>query len=125
TVNNGGRLMGNATLNEVTINSGGIIAPGNSVGSVTLGDTTVDGGAIYQWEIAAASGTAGEHWDLVNIEGVLTLNATPTTPIVIRVLPLADVLDNGLLNPGPIAGFDVDSEYLENGGWMFAQSNNP
>ena len=48
TVHNGGAFGGTGTSQSLTANSGGIIAPGNSIGTVNTGNVTFNAGSIYQ-----------------------------------------------------------------------------
>ena len=82
---NGGALGGDGTLGDVTINSGGAIAPGNSPGMITVGNLTLNGGGTYDWQTASINGTAGTDWDLIASAGMLTLNATSGSPIQISL----------------------------------------
>ncbi|MBA3848660.1 MAG: hypothetical protein C0502_01535 [Opitutus sp.] len=77
-VASGATLAGNGTVGDLTILSGGIIAPGNSPGTLSAGDTTFAGGGRYVWEINSVAGTAGAStgWDLLNISGTLNVTAT-------------------------------------------------
>lgn len=71
---NGGTLGGTATIGtagaSLTINSGGILAPGNSPGSVTVnGDTTLNSGSTYAFQYTGGGSAA----DLVDVNGTLTI----------------------------------------------------
>jgi fibronectin-binding autotransporter adhesin len=79
TVNSGGTLGGSgfilpATGNTVTIASGGVVSPGNSIGTLTLGSpttpTTLNLNGTYTDEVAAAGST-----DLLVVSGNLSLGA--------------------------------------------------
>jgi autotransporter-associated beta strand protein len=69
TVASGGGLGGDGTISgAVEIQSGGILAPGNSVGTNTVGALTLDSGAIGKFEF---NGIAN---DLTVVSGALTVN---------------------------------------------------
>ena len=68
-VQSGGRLLGTGTLADVTIASGGIVAPGASIGTLNAsGDVIFRAGSIYELELAAAGGT-----DLLAVTGTATI----------------------------------------------------
>lgn len=54
-VNEGGQLGGNGTVGETQINTGGTLAPGNSIGRLSVnGDIAFTAGSIYEVEVNAA-----------------------------------------------------------------------
>lgn len=70
TLNNGATLSGTGTTSDVSINSGGILAPGNSIGTLTVnGNLTMNAGSIYRVEANAAGAS-----DKVVVNGTATLN---------------------------------------------------
>ena len=70
----------------LTVNSGGILSPGNSPGTLNAGATTWNGGGNFKFEINnAAPGGVGTQWDLLNITGGLQINATGGSPFGINV----------------------------------------
>jgi fibronectin-binding autotransporter adhesin len=84
-----------------TFQSGSFLAAGSDgVGAFTTGSASFAGGSTYLWEIADASGVAGEGWDLLNVAGALTLDATAENAFI---LALATV--------GELAGFDAAQDY--------------
>lgn len=100
----GARMTGTGSLTGLlTIQSGAILAPGNSPGTLATGDVIWLGGGSYEWEINNAAGVAGTHWDLLAVNGTLDLSALSIeNPFVIDVRSLR--LNNGA--PGEISGFD-------------------
>ena len=69
-VNNGGRLQGTGSVGSVTLVSGGVYAPGNSIGTqVVNGDLAFNGGSIYEVE----TDPTGAGSDLIQVNGVATL----------------------------------------------------
>ncbi len=66
----GGTLGGNGTMGSVTVLSGGIAAPGNSVGTLHIaGDVTFNTGSTYEVELAASGSS-----DLIAATGQGILN---------------------------------------------------
>ena len=69
TVTNLGTLGGSGSVIAVTtINLNGTISPGattSAVANLAVSDLTFGPGAIYNWQISAATGTAGTAWDLI------------------------------------------------------------
>jgi autotransporter-associated beta strand protein len=106
TVNSGATLGGNGTIGALTIASGGILAPGNSPGTLTAGDTTFAGGGAFQFQLNNAIGSAGTNWDVLAVNGTLTLSATAGNPFTLDVtsLTLADAAGNA-------ANFNAASDY--------------
>ena len=62
TVQTGGLVGGNGTLPATTVNSGGVIAPGNSIGTLTVGDLNLNGGTIQ----AEVQGPQNDRINVVN-----------------------------------------------------------
>jgi fibronectin-binding autotransporter adhesin len=77
-VNFGAVAKGAGEYGEVNVTDGGRFSPGNSPGSVTTGATTWNSGGSYLVEIADALAGAGAGWDIWNVQGSLSLNATAT-----------------------------------------------
>jgi autotransporter-associated beta strand protein len=74
TVGSGGTLQGSGSIGgSVTVQSGGIIAAGNSIESLTTGALSLEAGSTFAYEINndAAAGLAG---DLTAVTGNLTLD---------------------------------------------------
>ena len=89
TVTNLGILGGNgAIVASTTVTRGGTVAPGaavNTIANLNISDLVLDQGAVYQWQIAAATGTAGTAWDLITISSSWWESATSGNPITIKV----------------------------------------
>jgi len=62
-IGNGGKIGGIGTLANVTVKSGGEIAPGNSIGTLSVANLTLESGSVYEWDISA------NHTDSINIIG--------------------------------------------------------
>ncbi|WP_372796368.1 autotransporter-associated beta strand repeat-containing protein, partial [Pontiella sp.] len=90
---NEGWLGGTGTLvGSVTLAAGGGVAPGNSVGTLTTGSQTWNGGALLGIEVASTNGPAGTGWDLLAVNGTVTLDAgvSSSNPVQV-VLSAADI----------------------------------
>jgi fibronectin-binding autotransporter adhesin len=105
-------LGGSGTIaGSFVIGGGAGLAPGASPGALTLTDgVTWNGGGNYDWQMASATGTAGDAaaWDLVTIGGPLTIGSTSTEPFAINLWTLSGT------NPdtsGPAANFDATQNY--------------
>lgn len=112
TVGNNATLGGSGVVNgSVAINTGGKIAPGNSVDDLATGNLTLSTGTNYVWEINDATGVAGggagptAGWDLLNINGTLTVSATEASPVTVNVVSL-----NGTA-AGQAANFNPNLSY--------------
>lgn len=76
-VNNGGRLTGTGSFNTLTVASGGIFAPGNSLGiQESAHGVTFQAGSIFEWELQGNNPSlAGVDFDLLRVlEGNLKVN---------------------------------------------------
>lgn len=113
TVNLGARLEGNGSVPGGVALSG-TIAPGASPDTLDTGTQTWNPGASYDWDINDAAGAAGSPtgWDLLNITGTLTLNATPANPATVRIFSL----DPNFNLPDEAANFDNTQDYA----WVIA-----
>jgi autotransporter-associated beta strand protein len=92
-VANGAILKGSGTVGAVLVS--GAISPGLSPGTMPTGSQTWESGGSYVWEINQANGTQGSDpgWDLLDITGDLTINATTGNEFTIELttLTLANV----------------------------------
>ncbi len=102
-----GTLSGSGIGGALTVAGGARIAPGTSPGTMDAGDTAWEAGGEYVWEINDFNGAAGSDpgWDLLNVTGTLTINATSGNPFVIRLTSL-----NGAV-PGNAANFNNAQPY--------------
>ncbi|MEO8388480.1 autotransporter domain-containing protein [Polaromonas sp.] len=67
---NGGTLGGTGSVRNTTIQSGGTLAPGNSIGTLTVvGNLTFNAGSVYSVEVDSAGSN-----DRTNATGTLTIN---------------------------------------------------
>ena len=124
-VNNGGTLMGSGTVGGVDVQSGGVLAPGNSIGTLTVdGDATFRAGSVFRVE-ADDAGNA----DLLDVDGKVTINggtvdvrATGTaydTAIQYTILNATDGVSGKFTNVttdlaflSPTLNYDANSVYL-------------
>lgn len=102
-VNFGALAKGAGTFGAVTVTDGGRFSPGNSPGTARSASATWAAGGGYLVELGAAAGTAGEHWDLWRIDGLLDITAGTTTNSRFT-LSLLTLDASGA--PGPLTGFD-------------------
>jgi autotransporter-associated beta strand protein/T5SS/PEP-CTERM-associated repeat protein len=129
TVGSGATLTGTGTLGALTVQTGGILAPGASPGTLNAGNTTFGPDGIFQFELnQAGSGVAGTNWDLLAITGTLAITATSSNPFVIDVasLTLSNVAGSAAnfnsaasytfifaTASGGITGFSADKFYID------------
>lgn len=114
TVNSGATLSGPGIVaGPVTLN--GAIAPGASAGALTTGEQTWNGGGSYVWEINDADAGAGADpgWDLLAINGTLTIAATPASKFTLRLASLTPAN-----TAGPVHDFSSSTEYF----WTIVQT---
>ncbi len=93
----------NISTHAMTINSGGVISPGNSPGTAITGSQTWNDGGAYLWEINDSGGTKGADpgWDWLDITGTLDLTNLTAGGFTIDITSLTPSND-----PGLAAGFD-------------------
>ncbi|MBV8415417.1 MAG: autotransporter-associated beta strand repeat-containing protein, partial [Verrucomicrobia bacterium] len=76
-VASGATLGGTGTIGgPVTIQNGGILAPGNSPGTLTMGTLTLNSGSVSNYQLGAPNAIGGGVNDLVIVNGNLTLAGT-------------------------------------------------
>ncbi|MCA9330749.1 hypothetical protein KC957_01770 [Candidatus Saccharibacteria bacterium] len=77
----GGIIMGTGKVGAVTIQNGGVIAPGMSPGVLSTSNLVFEEGGVYKFEVA---GSEAGQYDQINVTGLVTLgNGT------LQVLPLS------------------------------------
>ena len=94
TVNSGASISGSGRIGSLVVD--GTVAPGNSVGTLNAGHTVLDGGAFYELEMFNFTSTAGTGWDLLAVNGNLTLSNTSDNPLVITLKSLRNSTTAGL-----------------------------
>ena len=146
TVASGATLAGHGAVGALTIASGATLAPGNSPGPLTAGDTTFEEGGTFQFELNNASGSAGANWDVLAVNGTLTLSATAESPFMLDLTSLtlanaagdaanfssaADYSFTFLTTTGGVSGFSsnaftIDTSHFSNpftGTWSVSLTN--
>lgn len=124
-VSGGGSLAGTGSISGIVTNGpGGTISAGDVVGVLNLGSSFWLGGSTNRWDISNATGTAGAGWDLLNLSGSLTINATTNNKAYIDITSFTL---GGL--QGLAANFNPANSYLwtiltANGGINFAPGEN-
>jgi autotransporter-associated beta strand protein len=115
TPGSGSSLTGSGSVGGVvTITGGGKLAPGNSPGALSASAVTFGPAGSYVWEVNDADGGAGSTWDLLNVDGTLTINATSGNRFVLK---LASLTGSNL--PGLAADFDPGRNYT----WTIATAD--
>lgn len=71
TINKGGSVAGSGLLGAFTLNSGGVIAPGDSPGFLNTGDITLNGGML---ELEIHGPSPGTQYDQINVAGNVAIN---------------------------------------------------
>ncbi len=72
-----GTLGGSGSIaGPVSVQSGGVVAPGNSPGTLTVGALTLASGAVLDYELGAAGTIGGGVNDLLVVNGNLALGGT-------------------------------------------------
>lgn len=105
-------VNGIGTINGTTVVNGKINPLAGTIGTLSNnGNLTVGSGAIYNWNINMAGGTAGADpgWSQVNVTGGLTISGPFT--INLNSLTLADA-------PGAVADFNSAQSYT----WSIAHT---
>ncbi|MEP6668965.1 MAG: autotransporter-associated beta strand repeat-containing protein [Chthoniobacter sp.] len=111
-VNNGGTLGGIGIITgAVTVNSGGILAPGDSPGTITVGPLTLNAGSIENYELGTPNVVGGATNDLTIVNGAFTLDGTlnVTNEVgfgvgVYRLFTYTGALTNNILDLGTLPG---------------------
>jgi autotransporter-associated beta strand protein len=100
TVASGATLTGTGTVKgATTIQSGGTITPAQSIAQLTVDNGLIlDGGAHYNWKVKDVSGTAGVHWDHLQVNGSVTVNATNSNKCNINIWSLLPDGTDGEIN---------------------------
>jgi autotransporter-associated beta strand protein len=141
-VNSGGTLAGTGTAAAITVNDGGIVAPGTTsgtIGTLSTSSITLAGGGGYNWEISNVAGTPGSQWDLITVSGAATITATSGSPftIFLRGNPtgwdptVSQSTGWNIIQWGSVSGFDanafaVNASYFSGaaptGSWTFSNA---
>ncbi len=100
----GATLGGNAQVGTLVV--AGSLAPGQSPGQINAGATTFASGGRYLWEINDGTGLAGTGYDLLNVAGTLSVDATAGSRFTISLVSLLG--DN---RPGNACHFDARANH--------------
>ena len=98
-------------LGAVVVGGGATLSPGASPGTLSITDNLTFGpGGNYNWQIAAATGSAGTlaGWDLVTAGGVLDLTSSPSDPFRLNLWSLSTT---GPDTDGPVPDFSAGTSY--------------
>lgn len=103
-----GVLSGSGTVHRgLSLTNGGTLSPGNSVGTLTITQNVVFGqSGRYLWELQDVDSGSGTGWDMLLIDGSLTVDATSENRFVLQVASL-----NALGQDGNVADFSGASLY--------------
>jgi len=114
TINSGGNLVGMGSISgAVTIQTGGTISAGAGIGLLTTGAEFWLGGSGYRWEIRDTASAAGVGWDLLKVDGALSISATSSDQAFIDVVSFTL---GGV--PGAASNFDPTQSYV----WTIVQT---
>jgi fibronectin-binding autotransporter adhesin len=86
-----GTIGGSGTIGALIVDSGGTVAPGNSVGALTGASADLKSGGAYVWEISNATAAAGTGYDVLNQTGAVNVSATNASPFTVKVTSSAAV----------------------------------
>lgn len=99
TVGNTATLGGTGTLTEVSVASGGILAPGEGIGTINMSALTLQSGSILRLEIGEATS------DQVKITGAATLNGTLHLDLKLTADPIDGRTFTLLNGSAPLIGY--------------------
>ena len=141
-VTNGTTLAGNGSAATVQIQSNATLAAGIPLGTLTATNLTLVGGAVLQVQLNAPTGTKGVDWNLLSVNGPVTLSGISSgAPLTVNVmnsggldgvnLPVA-TRSWDFLDATGITGFDSNAVTITttglaswtNGIWSVVQSGN-
>jgi len=114
-VNYGSLAKGAGVYGAVNVTDGGRFSPGNSPGSVSTGAANWGSGGNYVVELSSGTGAAGTDWDLWNIDGILSLNASSGANGQFTI-SLWSLLGS---SPGLASNFDPQRDY----DWAILRAN--
>lgn len=93
----GGTVKGNGTFGALTVNSGGTIAPGNSIGTISVTDLTYNAGSTYEVELNDGGAVPGINNDLLDVSNDVILNGG-----TVHVMPENGTDDGTTYTPGEV-----------------------
>jgi autotransporter-associated beta strand protein len=122
TVNNGGTLGGSGTTGSVTVNSGGIVAPGQSQTLHVNGNYTQNAGGVLKIRVAGADPNASGRLDITGsatVAGTLEVHFLngflPASGQIIKVLNVGGAFAGSfgqIIFPDLRAGFQFQAEFV-------------
>jgi autotransporter-associated beta strand protein len=93
-VNSGGSLGGTGRVGSLSL--GGVLAPGNAVGTLGAGNTVLSGGGAFELEMFDWNGSRGTAWDLLSVDGNLTLSNTSGSLFTLNLVSMSSSSTAGL-----------------------------
>ena len=103
-----------AIRNDVLVQSGGEVSPGENAGRLTIdGDLSLGAGGIYEWEINNASAVGGFGWDELLVTGAVTVDANAENPFTVQIV--------GIDEQGQVGGI-VDFDPQTSASWLILES---
>ncbi len=116
-VQSGAQIGGSGSISSLTLNAGGILSPGNSPGTLHVtGNAVWNGGAVYDWQLHNATGSAGSGWDLLDIAGSLSLIGLDATQLELNLSTLSSI------NPD-VSGPPLNYNPAVSSFWMIASAD--
>ncbi len=103
-LNAGTTVSGSGTVATLNIGASTTVSPGNGIGTLNATNSTWSGAGNYNWQLYNASGTAGNGWDLLFVNGNLNLSSASAFKINLWTLAAPGI--NGV---SPL--FDANSDY--------------
>lgn len=136
-----GTLGGNGGVGALSVQSGGVLTPGNSAGTLTASSATFADGSEFKLELSndrAGGGTAGVAWDSLAVTGLLDLSSLTSGGLKLTLINLGySAWDgtvshtwNSIISFGSGTGlsasaFNLDTAAFEGvGTWSVVQNSN-
>jgi autotransporter-associated beta strand protein len=128
TVANGATLGGTGTINgAITVDSGGILSPGNSIGQLTVGSLSLNSGANLVFGLTS-NATAGTTYD--QIDGTSLTLSGGTVNLTLNGIGSQSISlgDTFTLFTGMVTGFDTTTFNITNntswtGSWQVSEGS--
>ncbi len=112
TASTGGTLGGSGIIaGTVTVSGGGTLSPGVKVGTLHTGNEIWNGSGVLSVEIKDAAGIEGVGWDLLTLNGSITVTATPANKFI---------LDLHSLTAADLAGIAQNFDPNQSFSWRIA-----
>ena len=127
-VASGATLGGNGTISgDITVNNGGIIAPGNSIGQLTVDSLTLQSGATMSFELTNNT-TAGITYDQIVGNELIFADGGSFTLILTGISDTISMSDQFTLFTGSVANLSSANITIENntdwtGGWQLSEGS--